>query len=56
MKEIAKAYKGENQIDGFARLVDLNEIEENDFNLNVSLYVFLKKKMRRLMFRKNRKN
>lgn len=40
IKDIAEAYKGENHTDGFARIVELSEIEENDFNLNVSLYVY----------------
>jgi len=40
IKDIVKAYKGKNHTDGFARVVELTEIEENDFNLNVSLYVY----------------
>jgi type I restriction enzyme M protein len=37
---IAKAYKEFKEIDGFSRIVGLNEMKENDFNLNVTLYVF----------------
>lgn len=39
LKEIVEAYKGKSK-DGFARLVPMEEIKENDFNLNVTLYVF----------------
>ncbi|MBL8008847.1 MAG: N-6 DNA methylase, partial [Ignavibacteria bacterium] len=40
INKIASAYKGSESEDGFSKIVDINEIEENDFNLNVSLYVF----------------
>lgn len=40
INKIVSAYKGNESEDGFYRIVDLNEIKENDFNLNVSLYVF----------------
>jgi len=36
---IAKAYRRFEDIAGFSRVVDVKEIEDNDFNLNVSLYV-----------------
>ena len=37
---IAEAYKDFKETDGFARSVELDEIKDNDYNLNVSLYVF----------------
>ncbi len=40
ISRIVSAYKGTTSEDGFYRIVDLDEIKENDFNLNVSLYVF----------------
>ncbi len=38
--DIANAYKEFKDIDGFSRAVEFAEIKENDFNLNVSLYVY----------------
>lgn len=40
IRKIAGAYKKFRQEEGFSRAVGLDEIEENDFNLNVSLCVF----------------
>jgi len=40
IKKIFEAYRDDLHHDGCARTVDLSEIKENDFNLNVSLYVF----------------
>jgi type I restriction enzyme M protein len=40
IKSIVDAYRDDKHHDGFARTVDISEIRENDFNLNVSLYVF----------------
>ena len=40
IKGIVEAYRDDKHHDGFARTVELNEIREKDFNLNVSLYVF----------------
>lgn len=40
IKNIVEAYRDDKHHDGFARTVDISEIRENDFNLNVSLYVF----------------
>ncbi len=40
IKKIAGAYNKFRQEEGFSRTVGLDEIEENDFNLNVTLYVF----------------
>jgi len=39
-KKIANAYKNFKEIEGFSRAVEIEEIEENDFNLNVTLYVY----------------
>lgn len=38
-KQLLDAYKGFVDIDGRARVVGLDEIEANDFNLNIPLYV-----------------
>lgn len=40
IKKIAEAYAKFKNTDGFARVVSLDEIKENDYNLNVTLYVF----------------
>jgi type I restriction enzyme M protein len=40
IKKIVKAYKEFKEIEGFSRIVGYDEIKENDFNLNVTLYVF----------------
>jgi type I restriction enzyme M protein len=40
IRRIVDAYKRFEDIDGFARVVPLREIREEDYNLNVSLYVF----------------
>jgi len=39
IEKIAQAYREYKTIEGFSRAVDLKKIEENDYNLNVSLYV-----------------
>jgi type I restriction enzyme M protein len=39
IKKIAEAYKSYNEEKGFSRIVSLKEIEQNDSNLNVTLYV-----------------
>jgi type I restriction enzyme M protein len=39
IKKIADAYKSFSEEKGFSRVVSLREIEQNDFNLNVTLYV-----------------
>ncbi|MCD6591048.1 MAG: SAM-dependent DNA methyltransferase [Candidatus Aenigmarchaeota archaeon] len=39
IKNIVEAYQGK-LTDGFARLIPLDEIRNNDYNLNVTLYVF----------------
>ena len=40
IEKIVKAYRNFKNEDGFARVVDLQEIRENDYNLNVTLYAF----------------
>ena len=39
IKKIVEAYKEFKDIEGFCRVVSLDEIRENDYNLNVTLYV-----------------
>ena len=39
-KKIVKAYKNFKDTDGFVKAVELEKIKENDYNLNVTLYVF----------------
>jgi type I restriction enzyme M protein len=38
--KIADVYKNFKEIEGFSRVIGIEEIEENDFNLNVTLYVY----------------
>lgn len=40
IRKIVDAYRKFEDIDGFARVVSLEDIKEKDYNLNVSLYVF----------------
>ncbi len=40
IEKIVKAYKEFKDIDGFSRVVEIKKIKENDYNLNVTLYVF----------------
>jgi type I restriction enzyme M protein len=37
---ILKIYEEFDEVDGFARIVSLDEIKENDYNLNIPLYAF----------------
>ena len=39
IEKIAKVYHQYKTIEGFSKIVDLQEIRENDYNLNVTLYV-----------------
>ena len=39
IKKIAEVYREFKEVEGFSRIVEINDIEKNDFNLNVSLYV-----------------
>ncbi|MBW1972872.1 MAG: SAM-dependent DNA methyltransferase [Deltaproteobacteria bacterium] len=40
IEKIVNAYKKFKNSDGFSRVVDIGKIKENDYNLNVTLYVF----------------
>ena len=40
IKKIVDTYRAFKDSDGFSRVVSLEEIKENDYNLNVTLYVF----------------
>jgi len=40
IKKIAEAYKEFRNEDGFSKPVEIDKIKENDYNLNVTLYVF----------------
>lgn len=40
IEKIVKAYKKFENFDGFSRVVEIEKIKENDYNLNVTLYVF----------------
>ncbi len=40
IERIVKAYREFSEDDGFSRIVGVDEVRENDFNLNVTLYVF----------------
>jgi type I restriction enzyme M protein len=40
IEKIKKAYKDLKETEGFSRVVSLDEIKQNDYNLNVTLYVF----------------
>lgn len=42
LKRIVDAYRQFKDIEGFARVVPIEEIRENDYNLNVTLYVYPK--------------
>ncbi len=39
VKKIVKTYKEKKEIDKFSRLISLEEIKENDYNLNISRYI-----------------
>ncbi|MEM2112466.1 MAG: N-6 DNA methylase, partial [Candidatus Bathyarchaeia archaeon] len=40
IKKIVEAYRNFAEIEGFSKVVSLEKIKENDYNLNVTLYVF----------------
>ena len=44
IEKIVNVYKTFGEVDGISRVVSLNEIKENDYNLNVTLYVFPEEK------------
>ncbi|MHB8278618.1 MAG: type I restriction-modification system subunit M [Candidatus Humimicrobiaceae bacterium] len=37
---IVKAYKSDNELEGFSQIIEKEKIKENDYNLNVTLYVY----------------
>ena len=45
IEKMASAYNKFKEIEGFSRVVPLKEIKENDYNLNVTLYVFPEEEM-----------
>lgn len=45
IRKIAEAYRNFKDVEGFARVVSLGEVRENDYNLNVTLYVFPEEKV-----------
>lgn len=46
--KISKAYKEFSDIKGFSRAVTIEEIKNNDYNLNVTLYVFPEEKVEKI--------
>ncbi|MHB1377967.1 MAG: N-6 DNA methylase, partial [Candidatus Humimicrobiaceae bacterium] len=40
IERIVKAYKSEKELEGFSQLIEKEKIKENDYNLNVTLYVY----------------
>jgi type I restriction enzyme M protein len=40
IKRVVSAYKSYKEEEGFSRAVDYKEVEENEYNLNVTLYVY----------------
>jgi type I restriction enzyme M protein len=38
---MVEAYREFKNEDGFSKVIDIEKIKENDYNLNVTLYVFL---------------
>ncbi|MGD0919047.1 MAG: class I SAM-dependent DNA methyltransferase [Thermodesulfobacteriota bacterium] len=40
IKKIVKAYKEFRNEEGFSKIIEIEKIKENDYNLNVTLYVF----------------
>jgi type I restriction enzyme M protein len=40
IKKIVKAYREFTAGEGFSKMVEIEKIKENDYNLNVTLYVF----------------
>ncbi len=45
INKIASAYREFKDIDGFSKVVEPQQIKENDYNLNVTLYVFPEEKI-----------
>ena len=48
ISKIANTYKVFDEIEGFSRAVPLEEIKKNDYNLNVTLYVFPEKETEKI--------
>jgi type I restriction enzyme M protein len=40
IRKVVRAYKEFSNEDGFSKAVEIDKVKENDFNLNVTLYVF----------------
>ena len=40
INKIAEAYRSSEEIDGFSKIVEKEKMKENDYNLNVTLYIF----------------
>ncbi len=49
IEKMAAAYNKFKEVDAFLRIIPLKEIKENDYNLNVTLYVFQRKRWKRSM-------
>ena len=45
IEKIVKAYREFKDVEGFCRVVSLKEVKENDYNLNVTLYVLPKEEI-----------
>jgi type I restriction enzyme M protein len=54
IKKIVDVYENFKEVEGFSRIVDVKEIEENDFNLNVTLYVFPEEEIEEINIPKER--
>lgn len=52
IEKITEAYQDFEEIEGFLRVVSLDEIKENDYNLNVTLYVFPEEKVEEIDVKK----
>jgi len=52
IRKIAEAYRDFREVEGFARVVSLDEVRENDYNLNVTLYVFPEEKVEEIDVKK----
>ena len=52
IRKIAEAYRNFRGVEGFARVVSLDEVRENDYNLNVTLYVFPEEKVEEIDVKK----
>jgi type I restriction enzyme M protein len=48
IEKIAKTFREFKEFEGFSRAVSINEIKTNDYNLNVTLYVFPKEEVEQI--------